>query len=90
LLVIYDVETNLVISLSGALTYPPSRAEVLAISLAEPLPEGQAEYRIFNFDHISLVWEAHENNRVLSVILDDNQNPIGIKADDEILFIDEN
>lgn len=93
MLIIYDIMTGLVISISGIMGYPPTQAEVLRISLVGPLPDGQAEYRIYNPTHINLVWEAYDNNKELTVILDDNHDPIGIQAYDgeniETLFMEE-
>ncbi len=82
MLLIYRIVDGVVVSISGlrgAMVVPQEAVD--SIRLADPLPEGQAEWRIYDVSMMNRIWEASDRGATLEVVLDANGQPIGIKAD---------
>ncbi|MEW6104851.1 MAG: hypothetical protein AB1563_00565 [Bacillota bacterium] len=63
-----------------------SREVIDALRLVDPLPEGQAEWRIYDVAMMNRIWEAHDKGASLEVVLDSNGQPIGVKADGVLIL----
>lgn len=94
MLIIYQAIDGSVVSLSGLRNVADvprgavdaTREAVDAIRLVDPLPEGQAEYRIYDAALMNAVWEAFDRGAVLTVVLDDSGQPVGLKADGALIL----
>lgn len=86
MLLVYRSSDGAVLSISGLRsTVDVPRELVDSIHLADPLPEGQAEYRIYDAAMMNAVWEAFDRGAVLTVVLDDSGQPVGLKADGALI-----
>lgn len=85
MLVIYNLSAGTVISISGCRLETPDEFInpdlVNGIRLADGLPEGQAEWRIYDVAMMNRIWEACDKGAALEVALDANGQPVGMKAD---------
>ncbi|HHV62132.1 MAG TPA: hypothetical protein GXX51_05780 [Firmicutes bacterium] len=82
MLIIYKIDDGSIVSISGFGKGSVITPELVdAIKLVDPLPEGQAEYRIYDPMLMDKIWEANDRGAVLTVALDGNGNPIGVMAD---------
>lgn len=82
MLIVYNKSNGSVVSISGfrEIDYL-SKESIDSIKLVDPLPEGQAEYKIYDISLINKIWDAFDRGAVLTVVLDENGNPVGVMAD---------
>ena len=86
MLIVYRVADGTVVSISGLRPAAEVPRELVdSIRFVDPLPEGQAEYRIYDAAMMNAVWEAFDRGAKLEISLDINGQPVGIKADGAVL-----
>lgn len=82
MLIIYQASDGKVVSISGFRDFTNATREAVdSTRLVDPLPDGQAECRIYDVALMNAIWDASDRGAKLEVALDADGQPIGIKAD---------
>ena len=77
MLIIYDLATYEIISISGLRNFYTCLAN---IKPADPLPEGQAYFVLHDPEKIEKVWTTRDAGGTLELVFDKEGNPVDVKC----------